>query len=113
MDKKEKKALRDKIRQHIDLDNTRLSDYDANILNDFIDNYDKEYSGKTVTKTNEYDGWSSDGKYTRTELNRYTFNEQIGIRHDYEYHDDDGQSGNYSEIIETGRGILNWLKNNK
>ena len=70
------------------------------------------YKGQIITKKRSHDGWGSDGKYTRCEENTYTFSDDIGIHEEYKYHDDDGQSGEYSSDIKDARGVLNWcLKN--
>lgn len=110
MDRNEKRRLRNSIGQHLDVSKTRLTDEEANILSDFIDNYDSTYKGKTDTKSRTYDGWSSDGKYTRRESRTETFTDDIGIREEYEYHDDDGQTGHYTKEIKDARDILNKLK---
>jgi hypothetical protein len=110
MDRNEKKRLRDSIGEHLDISKTRLTDEEANVLGDFIDNYDSTYKGKTDTRSRTYDGWSSDGKYTRRESRTETFTDDIGIREEYEYHDDDGQTGHHTKEIKDARGILNKLK---
>lgn len=113
MDRNEKKRLRGIIGEHLDVSKTRLTDEDATALNDFIVTYDSEYKGKSTSRSREYDGWSSDGKYTRQEKVTETFTEDIGIRKDYEYRDDDGQAGTNTSVIKDARGILNWLKGQK
>jgi hypothetical protein len=109
MDRNEKKKLREHIGEHIDVSGTRLSDEDAQELGNFIDNYDN-YRGRSTTRTKSFDSWSSDGKYTRDETFTETFTEEVGIRLDYSYKDDDGKSGESSENIQDARGILNKLR---
>lgn len=109
MDRSEKKRLREKIGEHLDVSGTRMTDDEATLLGDFLDNYD-QYRGQSFTETHSHDGWCSDGKFTRTETDGYTFTENPGIRHDYEYHDDDSQSSATSTLISDARGVLNFLK---
>lgn len=113
MNRNEKKAKKDYISKYLDTNNTRLKDEEVEFLCDFIDEYDDKYKGETHTKENSYTGWSSDGKYTRTEENTYTFSDDIGIHEEYKYYDDDGQTGESSGHIKDARGILNWFKKQK
>lgn len=110
MDRSEKKKLREYIAEHLDVSNARLSDDEALQLRDFIDDYDESYKGQSVTRKSSYTGWSSDGKYTRTEEFTDTFTDEVGLRRDYSYHDDDGQTGESSHVVDDARGILNWLR---
>lgn len=112
MDRNEKKRLREKLGEHMDVSGTRLTDTEAEQLADFVDNYD-EYKGQSESRTSKHDGWSSDGKFTREETWTDTFTEDVGIRTDYSYQDDDGQSGESSAEIKDARGILNWLKDRR
>ncbi|MEU2726735.1 hypothetical protein [Streptomyces griseoviridis] len=107
MDRHEKKRLRDYIGEHLDVSSKRLTDDEATFLSDFID---ETYKGRTESRTTSRDGWSSDGKYTRRETFTYTFTDDIGIRQDYEYQDDDGESGTSTYVITDARGILNWFR---
>lgn len=113
MDRKEKKSLREHIGEFLDIDNTRLTDDEAEFLGDFVDSYEEEYRGRSTTEKNSYTGWSSDGKYRRDEEITFTFTDQPGIRQDYSYHDDDGQNDSRSQVIRSGREILNLFKSNK
>lgn len=113
MDRKEKKEKKNLISKHLDTSNSRLKDEEVDFLHDFVNNYDDEYKGKSKTKKSSYDGWSSDGKYTRWEEKTSTFTEDIGIREEYKYHDDDGQSGGNTKEIKDARGIINWFKKQK
>ncbi len=113
MNRNEKKAKKDYISKHLDTNNTRLKDEEADFLCDFIDEYDDKYKGQTKTKKRSYAGWSSDGKYIREEEFTHTFSDDIGIHEEYKYHDDDGQSGEDSRDIKDARGILNWFKKHK
>lgn len=110
MNPSEKKILRNFIGQHLDVSGTRLSDHEAGFLLDFIDDYEVKHKGRTETRSATQNGWSSDGKYTRWETTTYTFTDDIGIREDYQYRDDDGQSGKASSVIRDARGILNWFR---
>lgn len=110
MDRNEKKRLRDRIGGHIDVSGARLTDDEAQFLGDFVDQYDVEYRGKSETRTKSFSGWSSDGKYTRDETYTDTFTDDVGIRADYSYQDDDGQAGESSAEIKDARGILNWFR---
>lgn len=109
MDRDEKKALRERIGEHLDVSGSRLSDDEARFLAEFIDSYDKTHRGKSHTRKNRFTSFSSEGKYIRHEEFTDTFTDDIGIRQDYRYHDDDGQSGESSTHINDARGILNWF----
>ncbi|MFE9442934.1 hypothetical protein ACFYO2_28975 [Streptomyces sp. NPDC006602] len=110
MDRHEKQRLRDYIGERLDVSGTRLTDDEATFLSDFLDAYDETYKGRTETRTTSRDCWSSDGKYTRRETFTDTFTDDVGIRQDYEYQDDDGQSGSSTNVITDARGILNWFR---
>lgn len=110
VDRHEKKRLHDYIGEHLDVSSTRMTDDDATFLSDFLNEYDETYKGRTETRTTSRDGWSSDGKYIRRETFTNTFTEDVGIRQDYEYQDDDGQSGSSTNVITDARGILNWFR---
>jgi len=110
VDRHEKKQLRDRIGERLDVAGARLTDDEATFLANFVDEYDETYKGRTETRTTSRDGWSSDGKYTRQETFSDTFTDDVGIRQDYEYKDDDGQSGASSNEIRDARGILNWFR---
>lgn len=112
MDRNEKKRLRERIGEHLDVTGARLTDDEATLLGDFVDEYDEKHRGRTETRNASHTGWSSDGQYTRRETFTDTFTDDIGIRQDYEYEDDDGQRGASSSAITDARGILNWFKNN-
>lgn len=109
MDRNEKKKLREHIGEHLDVSGTRLTDEDAQQLGQFIDNYD-DYRGLSKTRTRSFDSWSSDGKYTRDETLTETFTDEVGIRSDYSYKDDDGQTGQSSTSIKDARGVLRKLR---
>ena len=110
VDRNEKKKLRELIGEHLDVSNARLTDDEAGFLKDFIVDYDDKYRGQSETRQSSYDSWSSDGKYTRTWELTHTFTDEIGIREDYEYRDDDGQTGASSRQIKDARGVLNWFR---
>ncbi|NYG55287.1 hypothetical protein [Nocardioides perillae] len=112
MDRDEKKRLRDRIGESLDVSGTRLTDDEARRLSDFLDEYDNKYRGRSRSRTTSHTGWSSDGKFIRKETFTDTFTDEPGIRQDYEYHDDDGQHGASSREVTDARGILNWLRDN-
>ena len=113
MDKNEKKRIRDRIGQHLDVSGTRMSDEEASFLDNLIENYDS-YRGTSQTRRRSHKSFSSDGKYTRTEESTYTFTDDVGIRHDYKYYDDDdGQTGESSSVIKDARGVLDWFRNHR
>ena len=93
--------------------NLGLTDDEAGFLHDFIEDYDDRYRGQSETRQSSHDGWSSDGNYTRTEELMHTFTDDIGIREDYQYCDDDGQTGASSREIKDARGILNWFRDHR
>jgi len=110
MDRNEKNRLREHIGEHLDVGKSRLTDDEAVFLSDFIDNYDEKYRGRTESRESSFTGWSSDGKYTRTEEFVDTFTDEIGIRQDYSYRDDDGQTGQSSNVLKDARSVLNWFR---
>jgi hypothetical protein len=112
MDRGEKARMRGYIGQHLDVSGTRLSDYQAQRLVDFIDDYD-QYRGRSFTKNSTHTGWSSDGRYVRSETIVDTFTDAVGIHREHSYRDDDGQEGSHAQIIATARGILDWLDANR
>lgn len=113
MDQNRKKRLREYIGEHLDVSSARLTDNEAGFLKEFIDDYDVAYRGRSETRRSSRVGWSSDGKYIRTEELTDTFTDAIGIRRDYQYHDDDGQSGESSTEIKDARSILNWFRDRR
>lgn len=113
MDQNEKKKLREYIGEHLDVSSARLTDDEALFLRDFIDEYDETYKGRSETRKSRHVGWSSDGKYTRSFECTDTFTDDIGIRQDSAYHDDDGQGGASSREIKDARGVLNWFKDHR
>jgi hypothetical protein len=113
MDRNEKKKLREYISEHLDVSGARLTDDEALFLRDFIDEYDETYKGRSETRKSRHAGWSSDGKYIRWFEWTDTFTDDIGIRQDSAYRDDDGQGGASSREIKDARGVLNWFKDHR
>lgn len=113
MDRNEKKRIRDYVGEHLDVSGTRLTDDEAVFLSDFVDKYEDAYKGHSETRTSSHVGWSSDGKYRREETTTHTFPDDVGIRTDYSYQDDDGQSGESSTKIKDARGVLNWFRDHR
>lgn len=112
MDKKEKNEKKRVISEHIDLKNGRFKDDEVDTLHELATKREK-YNGQTKTIKHKFDGWSSDGKYTREEETTYTFkgdDEGVRIEEKYHYHDDDGQKGESNTVHNTGRDILNLVK---
>lgn len=107
MNRNDKKSKRNYISTYIDTSKSRLKDDEVDTLCDFIDEYEEKYRGKSQVYKSSYDGWNSEGKYTREEEITYTFNDDISIHEEYSYHDDDGQFGHQSRDIKDVRGILN------
>ena len=111
MNRKEKNLLKLLIGQFIDLANGKFTDDEINSLYDAVKNKDA-YNGRSYTKKRSFTDRSLDGKYTRNEETTYTFrsNEnRIYIDEDYQYHDDDGQSGSSHVTHDTARDILRLL----
>lgn len=113
MDRAEKKRMRDRIGEHLDVSKTRMTDDEVAVLSDFIDGYGENHKGRSETRRSSFTDWSSDGRYTREEEVTDTFTDDIGIRQDYSYQDDDGQRGESSTEIKDARGILNWLRDHR
>lgn len=113
MERGEKKRLRDKLSEHIDISATRLSDDKAQQLSDLVDNYDS-HAGTSRTQERKWKGFSSEGYYWRRETITDTFmEEEIGIRRQTFTRDDDGTDCTSTEEIRDGRGILNWLRDHR
>jgi hypothetical protein len=108
MDRGDKARMRAYIARHLDVSGTRLSDYQAQQLVDFIDDYDR-YRGRSFTKESSSRGFSSDGRYTRVETIVETFTDPIGIRREIHHSYDDGQEDHFVESITTARGVFDWL----
>jgi len=107
VDRNQKKKVREVIGECLDVSKARLSDDDARFLLGFVEDYDDKWKGQSRTRQSSHKGWSSDGKFTRTEECTYTFTDDVGIREDCQYHDDDGRTGGSSREIKDARGILN------
>src|SRR5699024_4641913 len=112
MDRNEKKRLRERIGEDLDVSGARLTDDEALQLADLVDNYEN-YRGQSETRTSSYDGWSSDGKYTREVTVTHPFTDEAGIRTDSSYRDDDGKSGGSSTAAKDARGILHRLRDHR
>lgn len=100
--------MRAYIGQYLDVSDTRLSDYQAQCLVDFIDAYD-QYLGKSFEKETSSSGFGSDGRYVRIETVVDTFMDPISIRREIYHRYDDGQENRFVEHITTARGIFDWL----
>lgn len=111
----EKQVKRARIRRDIDLSGTHLKDHEADTLFDLVTHIG-QFLGQTRTERSSFTSFSSDGKFTRTETDIYTIaRDAAGIfidRHHENYDDDgDGINGVFDERIDTGRGILEVLRN--
>lgn len=104
----EKAQIRAYFGEYLDVSGTRLSDYQAQCLVEFIETYD-EYRGTSVTKESSSRGFASDGRYVRTETIVDTFVEPMGSRREIFHRYDDGQEDRLVEHITTARGIFDWL----
>lgn len=111
MNKSEKKRLRERIGEKLDVSRARTTDDEAMFLDSFLNTYVSDYQGRTKTVKNRGKGFSSDGKYWYEEITNYTFMEEPGIQVDYSYHDDDGGHQNSTRTIRDARGILDFFKN--
>lgn len=108
MDREEKRKLREHIGEHVDVSRARLRDDEAKRLGEFVDDYGSR-RGQSETREWSTRGWSSDGRYIRHHRQTDTFTEEVGIRREYSYQDDDGQKGSETTDVKDARGILNWL----
>ena len=109
MDKKEKEQKKEYIKTSINLANGRFKDEEINALYNLVENK-SSYDQRSKTYESTYDGWCSDGKYTRKEKATYTFSDAkdgIQIEEYREFHDDDGTEGTSLSYYKTGREILN------
>jgi hypothetical protein len=111
VDRDEKARMRNYIGEHLDLAGTRLSDFQAQRLVDFIDNYD-QYRGRSFERNSTHRGFSSEGRYVRSDTVLDTFTDAVGIHRDTYHRYDDGQEDHFPEDITTARGILDWLDSN-
>ena len=112
MNNKEKREKKREISKYIDLANGHFKDNEIELLHNLVKNKD-DYNGKSKEYKHTFDGWCSDGKYTRDEQTTYTFHSDqssIYIEKDYRYWDDDGQSGGDSSVLKTAREIINGFK---
>ena len=107
MTRKDKTEMRQIIEQKIALGNSRFQEADLLLLFDIVTNI-CSYSRKTKTIKSQHTGWSSEGKYTRTEVNTYSIHDgnKITARCDYSFHDDDGESGKSVHIYDLPRDII-------
>ncbi len=110
MNQNEKKHAREFIGRFIDISRSHLTDDETKFLLDLIHGYDSDFRGRSLTHNSSNQGWSSDGKYTRTETTTYTFTPHIGIEEHQTVRYDDGQNDEYRTQITDARGILNWFR---
>ena len=111
MDRKEKRRLKEVISKHIDLSNGRYTDYEVTQLHDLVENRDS-YDGHSQSYHRTYKTFDSEDTYRVEDTNTYTFrSDDTGIHVDHEHTSDwdDGQHDASSEILRTGREILNVL----
>ena len=101
------KEDREYIGRYIDIEGTRLSDDDAELLIDFIDNIN---SYNDIVKERRETGISSEGKFTRIIRDEYIVNGDYTITHINSDRDDDGQTGGYTEELTSAREIVDVLK---
>jgi len=107
-EKAEKKRL---IGNYVNLGSSHLSDSEVEFLYQFVTQYDR-FIGITETIKSHQDGWSSDGKYTRWKEYTYSFRSDVGIFVEESYHDDDGQSGRFDQVINNPREVITWFRSN-
>ncbi len=108
-----KNERREKISQFFDLGKGRFTSDEYDLMERMAYNKD-EYVGKSKTKSYSYDGYSSEGKYTRKGETKYTLLDndgKYGLKVDESYKDDDGYKGESSTLYSLARDILNNLFN--
>lgn len=97
----------------IDITGSSLMDYEKKFLENLSSQYDR-FIGKEQTLVDSYDSFCSDGKYTRETTTNYSFLEDdMGIKVNIRYKDDDGQTGEITSKLVKGRDIINFFKENK
>ena len=108
------RAMRAAIAKEIDLSKTRLKAEEVKMLFEFLKKY-ASLAGKTVMgSVQTHTGFSSDGKYTQIEKTSWTFlQKSIGIVQTLEFQNDDGTGGKIEFVLESGREIVNWLRDHK
>lgn len=98
----------------IDATGSRLKENEKRFLGEFSAQYDR-FKGKEQIVESEYEGWSSDGKYTRHTRTMHRFgDDKMSITIDESYEDDDGQTGSSSSQVELkARPIINYVRENR
>jgi len=108
MDRKEKKERKEKLSQHMDLSNSRFTDYEIEKLESIVNNQET-LNGQIKTKRKSYKAFDSEDRYNVDEKSTYTFcsdGSKIRIIEDYEKKYDDGQTESSHIIHDTAREIL-------
>lgn len=113
MDKKERESMRQRIGEDIDLKGSRLKDSEVESLFGLVTSIGDNL-GRTKTMSDTYTGFSSDGKFTRTETDIYTISRDekgffIGHHHENHDHDGDGLNSVYDERIDRARDVIRVL----
>lgn len=98
----------------IDATGSRLKENEKRFLEKFSAQYDR-FKGKEQIVEYEYEGWSSDGKYTRHTKTKHRFgDDKMSITIDESYEDDDGQTGSSSSQVELkARNVINYVRANR
>ena len=111
MDRKEKKARKDKLSEFVNFGNGRFTDSEIETLESLVQNRDS-LDGTTKTYRSSYKTFDSEDTYRVNEEDTYSFrsnDDGISIERDFNRHWDDGQEDSSHEIIDTARGILNFI----
>ncbi|MBE6114519.1 MAG: hypothetical protein E7191_05515 [Erysipelotrichaceae bacterium] len=109
MDKKEKKARKERLSEHVNLGNGRFTDYEIEKLESLVQNRDK-LDGTTKTCRFSYKTFDSKDTYRVDVEDTYTFrNAKNGMRieQDVNKYWDDGQHDTDHKEYNTAREILN------
>ena len=111
MDRKEKNRRKEVLKEYMDLENSRFTDYEVEKLESIVNDRDK-LNGLCTTRRNSYKTFDSEDTYRVNEKSVYTFQNDdsgISIVEDYEKRYDDGQTETYHKIHNAARDILNLL----
>jgi hypothetical protein len=99
------------INEHIVVSGSRLADNEVEFLYQFVVQYARFRGLEEQTKKNTT-GWSSDGRYSRTEVTDYFFDlGSVAILVQSNYRDDDGQSGAARhDVPMKARPVIDWFR---
>lgn len=109
MDRKEKKARKDKLSKYVNFGNGRFKDYEIEELESLVENRDS-LDGTTRTYRSSYKTFDSEDTYRVEEEDTYSFHSDDGgihIKRDFQKHWDDGEDDVLQEVYDSARDILN------